>query len=454
MIRKIALDLVVAAEKTGRFVDRSVDAAIERHAMIPRDAALLRTIVYGSVRHRGTLDAVIRAYARDGRLPKQSRVCELLRQALYQMLMLERVAPHAIVYEAVDLASGRGTKSSAGFVNGMLRAVQRESRRIDNDEAPGARSRDRIELEGGKAVVFERPIFAHPARDPAAYLAEAHSHPDWLVRRWRSRFGDEECERLLRAGNAIPPVILRVRGGAPARDELLERLAAAGHDAAAALRDDAIRLLDGGRIDALPGYESGEFVVQGEAAMEIGDAAGALAGELVLEIGSAPGGKTAQLAERVGDGMVIAVDSSPFRLRRLTANVARLELNRVAPLALDARRLPPAFAGRMDRVLLDVPCSNTGVLARRPEARWRLTESSLESLGLLQRGLLRAAAAAVRPGGTLIYATCSVEPEENEEMTADVLGAGFERRSEVLRMPGAPYADGGFHAIWVRSAAP
>ncbi len=446
MIRGLALDIVLDSAKGGRFVDRGVDDTLARERLEPRDASLLRAIALGSVRHRATLDAVVRAFARDGTLPRAAVLREILRQALFQMLFLDRVPDHAAVHAAVELVQTKKGKGMSGFVNGVLRSVGRSVRRVP---AEGGRKRNLLPRPGAESIAFDRPVFVDPVADTVGYLAAVYSHPAWLVARWCDRFGDERCEALLAAGNRVPETTLRVRGGTEARDRWLGSLSC---DAAPGSHPDSVRLLESVRVEELPGYAEGEFLVQGEAAMEVGRAVEALPGETVLEVGAAPGGKTVALAESVGEaGRVLATDISTARLGRLRENIARLALDRVFPLAVAAEHLARALSGPVDHVLLDVPCSNTAVLSRRPEARYRVTASSIAELAELQGTMVAAAAALVRPGGSLVYSTCSIESEENEAIPGAVLPAmGFSLERECLRLPGEPYADGGYHARWRR----
>jgi len=442
MIRRVALDLLLRAQRTGEFVDRLVDARAAGLAD-PRESAFLRAVVYGAVRHRATLDAVAAAHARSGRPPKRPRLREILRLAIFQMLFLERVPAHAVIHEAVEMARGRHGRDESRFVNAVLRAVQRGVHR----EAAGDPSPYRLPLPEGGSLRFERAVFPDPARGPVAHLAAVHSHPEVLVGRWCDRFGAQGAEAILRAGNRIPPLTLRARPAAR-RDEILARLEAAGIRANRGALEDSIRVRGRARVEDLPGFDEGAFAVQAESSIEAGHAARARPGDRVLDVGAAPGGKTAQLADAVApDGRVVAIDVAPGRLARLARNLRRLRPRGVLAVCLDARRLPPALEAAVDRAFVDAPCSNTGVLARRPEARWRYELGSLRALAVLQRELLEAAAAAVRPGGTLVYSTCSIEREENEEVVASVLRpARFEIEEERLQRPGDPFAEGGYFA--------
>jgi 16S rRNA (cytosine967-C5)-methyltransferase len=379
------------------------------------------------LRARATLDDALspRVTADWHAVPEDVR--DVLRLGAYQLLALDRVPAHAAVTTAVDLAKGTLGSRSAGFVNAVLRRVAR-------DRAAGT-----IDADGGAPECG--------AGSAAQDLARRFSHPEWLVARWLERFGAADTARLLALNNRRPPVYLQPIRWSLA--DLRKALGAAGvptEDVPAAA-GIAVR---GARVEQLPGFGDGGFVVQDPAqALALAHAA-VPDGALVWDACAAPGGKTAALARRC---RVIASDLRPERVARLRGTVRR-----AAPearvLQADAQR-PPFGAGRFDVVLVDAPCSATGTLAKHPDARWSLSPRRLERLQTVQAALMDGVAPTVRPGGVLVYMTCSLEPEEN---AAQVDGfvmrhPEFARdREDLVVFPPDRGTDGGYAARLVRAA--
>ena len=470
MIRDLALRVAVPPAGVEGFVEARIDQAIARERLEARDAALLRSIVCGAVRHRGSLDSVLRAYTRNGTLPDDRRVLESLRQAAFQLLFLDRVPDHAVVHETVALVR-KFRAPVAGFANAVLRAVARESRvEPALDEGAGfgravmaplsADDRFRMSRPDGARVVFERAVFPDPTAEPIAWMSRAFSLPEWLVARWLDRFGEERSRELFRVVSRPARVTLRVRGASGSgegpssfrdeRDAVVERFRAAGIECEAGSRDDSLRLASPGAIDRLPGFAEGRLAVQGEAAMGVVGLVDVHPGHRVLDVASAPGGKSVALAD-AGAARVVSIDVSRRRVSTLARNVRRYRVAAVAPIVADGRVLPFRLGETFDRVLVDAPCSNTGVLAKRVEARWRIGDRTLRSLVELQAALLEAAAKRVSPGGRIVYSTCSLEPEENEVLAASVLPElGFRLHDERTWVPGERQDDGGYASSWIR----
>ena len=349
-----------------------------------RDRAWLQEVVYGTLRLRGRMDHVLGAHVRRGLDSLEPDVLDVLRLGAYQLLEMGGVPPYAAVSQSVELAKSV-RRSTAGLVNGVLMALVRRA---------------------------EPPAFPAPEKDPAAYLTVWGSHPRWLVDRWIERYGVRDTQALVEWNNARPDVFLRLLGIGAAH--AAAALAAAGVEAAVD-GEHMVRLADGADVrralDVVPA------VVQDPGAARVGALAASMAKGRVADLCAAPGGKTLALAQAPGVAYVLAADRSARRLRRLRENVDRIagRLDRPLPLGLavaDARRAPVAAA---DLVLLDVPCTGTGTFRRHPDARWRIEPADLAALVALQRDMLDAAAGLVRPGGVLVYATCSLEPEENDE---------------------------------------
>ncbi|MBP1633447.1 MAG: rsmB [Acidobacteria bacterium] len=394
----------------------------------PRDRALAAEIAAGTLRWMGALDAVIAAFARRGTPRFDPEVLEILRLGAYQLLHLQRVPPSAVVSDAVELARASGKRSAAGLVNAVLRRIDRE--------------RDALPLPS-------RPADPSDAKAALDYLAITLSHPRWLAERWLARVGFEAAEAWLRFNNGPAPLTLRANTLATTRDRLAHALAEAGIESEPSrLAPDGLRITHGNPLDT-PLARSGAFVVQDEASQLVGALVSAAPGERLLDACAAPGGKSLQMAAGAGpSGVVVAADLRARRVALLAATLRRAGASRVRVVRADAEQplpLRPVF----DAVLLDAPCSGLGTIRRDPEIRWRRQASDLARLAAVQRRMLEAAAAAVKPGGRLVYATCSSEPEENEEVVASFL----QDHPEYSEVPPAEAAPGTGLAAAVFDAA-
>lgn len=409
--REIALEALVRLETTGAYPKELLNARLGASPLTDADRNLARELVRGAVIWQGRIDhALSRLLTRPLKdLPPPIR--NILRIGAYQLLFLDHVPAYAAVSESVRLARQRGHAGTAGLVNAVLRRLA------------------------------DRPDVDVPGEmDPVDRLALLWSHPAWMVRRWVDRLGLQETESLCRANNRTPPVVLRHNSLKGPLQTLLDRLCAEGvrvrpHP----LREEFLVVEEGWGLFRTPLFQEGWASVQ--------DVSAGLAvllldprpGETVLDLCAAPGGKTGFIAERMEDrGRVVALDRHPGRLRRLTDNVRRLGLRSVETAVLDAS---PFDAGdellarfrEFDRALVDAPCSGLGVLARRPDLRWRRAPSDLPELTRAQLQLLSRGAASVRRGGVLVYSTCTTEPEENEGVVEAFLDAHPEFEVEPAR---------------------
>ncbi|HEX2251930.1 MAG TPA: transcription antitermination factor NusB [Thermoanaerobaculia bacterium] len=353
-----------------------------------RDRALLGELVYGTLRWLRRLDHVISraSHRRFDQIEPALRAP--LRVAAYQLLFLDRVPAHAAVHEAVEHAGSLTHRGGASFVNAVLRRIARQQRL---DDWP-------VESD-----------------DPVTRLAVEMSHPDWLVRRWLARYGEERTRELLAANNRPKPLHLlafRDRGG---REVLAERLIDAGLEVEPARLSLLGLVVRGGDPFATAAFAEGDFYVQDEASQAAALLPPPAAGERVLDAAAAPGGKSfAMLAWEPAVRPVLA-DVDPARLALLRANLRRL--GRRAPLLLADSTHPP-WRAVFDRVVLDLPCTGTGTLRKHPELKWRVSEGEVGRLSAQGAAMLSGAAAAVAPGGLLIAITCSLEPEENDDVVS------------------------------------
>jgi 16S rRNA (cytosine967-C5)-methyltransferase len=377
-----------------------------------RDRALLFELTAGVLRWRNELDAVIAQAAGRGTDSIDTPVRTVLRLGAYQVRHLSRVPAHAIVHESVETVRALGAARAASFVNAVLRAITRMTPETD-------------------PIAFGPPTNATRA-EQVAYLSVAQSHPAWLVSRWLDRYGAPDTLTWCAYNNSSPLPGLRWRDGRP--ESPLAALAAAGIDAAPGAFVTTAARVAPGLLGHVPPDLRAALVVQDEGSQLVAFAVGALPGERVLDLCAAPGNKSGLLAAAVGPtGLLVSGDRRPRRLRLLRSTLAQSTPSHGSanPLivGLDALGSLP-FASTFDRVLLDAPCSGLGTLSRDPDLKWSRTEADLAGFALRQLAMLEQAAKVVRPGGRLVYATCSSEPDENGAVADAFLAAhdDFERQ--------------------------
>ena len=370
-----------------------LDAAFDRRttALDARDRRWTQELVYGLLRHREDLDAALQPRVRGGIARLHADLTDLLRLGVYQLLFMNSVPPYAAIAQTVELAKIRHGIGASKLANAVLRRIDREREQLNGDDA----------VDDGDVV---------------GQLARRHSHPRWLVERWIAQFGARDTEVLLQRNNEEARVILRPWG--IVREQLetsLERSGVTPDDVP--LVADSLQLPQGTALLELAAWRQGNVFVQDPAATLVTRYAAIPAGAVVGDLCAAPGGKSLELARDAR--FVLAADRSPVRLTRMAANIERLDARNVSLIAMDASA--PAVKP-LDMVLLDVPCTGTGTFRRHPDARWRLRHSDLALLSASQAELLRATADVVKPGGLLVYSTCSLEPEENDDQVDAFLG--------------------------------
>jgi 16S rRNA (cytosine967-C5)-methyltransferase len=406
--RGIALEILVRTETTEAYADRLLEALADRAGLDARDRGLATELALGTLRWQRRLDWTL---AQASRRPLQDLapwVRALLRLTAYQLAFLDRVPPWAAVHEAVELAKRRRSAGATAFVNGVLRAV----------------------------ASLPRPWPAPMAADPVEALALRASCPTWLAERWWARYGPDDAEALALAMNETPPVTVRANTLRLSVGAVVAALRAAGVDATPTrFAAEGLLLGRAGDLRRLAPLGEGAATVQDEAAILVGHAVEPRPGETVADVCAAPGTKTTHLAALMENrGRIVAADPSAARLELLRDAAARLGAGIVEPRVADARTLAADLGPTCDRVLVDAPCSNLGVLRRNPDGKWRRQPGDLATLARTQAGILEAAAELVRPGGILVYATCSLEPEENEA----VVTALRARRPELVPDPLPP----------------
>ncbi len=377
--------------RSGRFLD---DALIDLMAVTDlkrEDASLVREVVYGTLRHRRLLDYHIEASARRSVRSLHPDVLDLLRLSCYQILFLDRVPDFAAVHEAVSLARRvcPGRPGVPGFVNGCLRGVIRNRRSLSLP----SRSENLVK-----------------------HLGVCYSHPDWLVSYWLDYMDCRDLESLLCANNRVPPFTIRTNTLKTDRTSLALSLAQRGFECVPGeIAPEALVVKNPAGIMDTDLYENGYFFVQDEASMLVSLAVAPGPRERIIDACSAPGGKTTHMAALMGnEGEILALDISEERIGKVRENCARLGVTCVRCAVSDAKKLRDVQLA--DRVLVDAPCSGLGVIRRNPDIKWSRSMRDIRGLAVLQKEILAAASKWVRPGGILVYSTCTLSPIENEEV--------------------------------------
>lgn len=396
--RDVALKIINEVDTGGAYANIALARELGRRPLSDQDRRFVTELVYGTVKAGATLDWLLGHYCSRPLAKIDPMIRNILRMGVYQIFFLSRVPVSAACNQAVELAKKHGHAGTVKFVNAVLRSAGREP---------------------------EKAAYPDAAKEPARYLALKYFHPEWLVTRWLARLGFEACEALLAADNATPPLSLRTNTLRISREELLARLAdegAAGEPSR--WTPEGIVCREYPALARLNSLKEGLFQVQDESSMLVAHVVGPQPGEFVIDACGAPGGKSTHLAALMGNrGRVLSTDLYEHKLKLTAENAARLGLNIIETKVFDATKLDTVYAGQADRVLVDAPCSGLGVLRRKPDSRWRKSESMLRDLPALQAATLASAAACVKPGGVLVYSTCTTEPEENEAVVRAFLGS-------------------------------
>jgi 16S rRNA (cytosine967-C5)-methyltransferase len=422
--REIAVD-VLGRQGGGDFTEDLLESALGSAALPAADRRLCQELVYGITRWRATLDWLI-ARKTGGRHQKHA-MQNLLRLGLYQIFWLDRVPNHAAVHVTVELAKHRGFGPQAGFVNAVLRGYLRD-------------------FEPTRALLVELK---------QSQPALGYSHPEWLVNRWLTRWGLGSTAELLAWNNTPPKTFARVNTLKISAEKLLPLWRDENVEYDFVRRDWfeenlLFELKSFPPLERLPSFRQGYFYIQDPSTLLAVRELDPQPGERVLDLCAAPGGKLTFIAQLMANhGLLVGHDIGQDRLRLLEENCARLgvtsaELRLIPPSTPHSGLRSPPF----DRVLVDAPCSNTGVMRRRVDLRWRISLKEIERLGAAQLELLRTAASLVKPGGVLVYSTCSLEPEENAKVVEQFLAEqhGFRRERECELEPFKEGVDGAYVA--------
>ncbi|MBF0448317.1 MAG: 16S rRNA (cytosine(967)-C(5))-methyltransferase RsmB [Magnetococcales bacterium] len=403
--RLLAVEAVIRVTRDGLPLALGEEADL----LDPRDRGLAFEIAFGTIRHLSLLDKILDSCMARPLSKKRHFLRGVLRTGLYQVRYL-RVPDRAAVNEAVNLVKRSPEQAHSGFANAVLR----------------------------KAITVDHQALLAKVKNPVERLALEYAHPGWLVQRWLERGGREQVVSRLAANNRPPPLTLRTNRLKITTDQLLDQLSLVQGEAAVHT-PDAILIANRGSVEGLPGFSQGWFAVQDQAAQWVSRFLDPQPGDHILDACAAPGGKTAHLvALAQGQATVVAIEKYASRLQRLQENLNRLQITGVTLHVSDAADRQWLDAERFDRILIDAPCTGTGVIRRHPEIKWRRKANDVGRMVKEQEAILESVAQRLRPGGRLVYATCSVEPDENEQQVERFLSQNKNWR----RLPITSQGDG------------
>ena len=393
--RQAAYSVLLRIHKEGCYADQLMDRELAGGALSGPDRGLFAELVFGVLRRQGTLDHILTGLLNQPLAKLEPQVLILLRLGLYLLVYLDRIPESAAVNETVNLTK-QALPRASGLVNAVLRNYLRHK----------------------DTITFPDPVAA-----PAASIAARHSHPAWLVKLWFSQLGEQETESLAEASSRQPPLTLRTNSLRTTRDDLLCRFKDNSIDAVPCrFSPFGIQVEGRHHIPGLPGFREGLFVVQDEASQMVSILLDPQPGERVLDTCAAPGGKSTHLAQIMENrGGLLAMDISRNKLPLIQETAERLGISIISTRAADLLQIGAFPANAFDRILLDAPCSGLGVIRRNPEAKWRLTSEDITRLAATQKAMIRNAARLLKPGGVLVYSTCSTTVEENEAVILDFL---------------------------------
>jgi 16S rRNA (cytosine967-C5)-methyltransferase len=392
--RRIAIEVLIRIESEKAYANIALANALKKKPLQERDRAFVTALVQGVVRRMSEIDGKLQAFSKQPLAKLNPPVRNILRIALMQLEQMTEIPQSAVVDTSNKLAKATGHEGTAKFVNGVLRSYLR------------AKSKTGSEADTADDATLN-----------AEQLAERYSMPPWLVTRWLDIWGRDEALRLLKHSQEIPELALRTCELSISSEGLIEILKGKGiRCRPGELVDSCIIIQDRGPlkgpVEKLPGYEEGLFSIQDEAASFVSKVVAPKPGEVVIDLCAAPGGKAVHMGEMMENkGRIIAVDLNASRLNLLRKTRQRVGLTNIEIYAADSKEFVPDTLA--DKVLLDAPCSGTGVINRRSDLRLKREAPDIDQLVSLQRELLDHAATMVKPGGALIYSTCSIEPEEN-----------------------------------------
>lgn len=407
--RQEALKAIYYINEKGAFINIALNKIARNKNISDLDRAFITELVYGTIKWKLTLDWVISKFSTREINKIHPWVRNILRMSVYQILYLDRVPSFAACNEAVNLTKSFGPKGSEGFVNAILRAI--------------IRNRENLTFNNIK--------------DKNEYLSVKYSHPIWLVKRWLSNFGQSFSEGLLNANNSIPSLTIRINTLKTTKDDAINILTREGLKVSAArYLEEALEIKKNYGLEKLTSYKEGLFQPQDEASMLVSHALFPKPGQLIIDVCAGPGGKSTHIAQLMNNkGKIIARDIYKHKLQLIEGLASRLGVKIIEAQKHDAKILDKELIGKADGVLVDAPCSGTGIIRRKPDIKWKRQEKDLLELTKQQKEILDTSARYVKNQGCLVYSTCSLETEENES----VIKAFLEENDDFIIEDISPY---------------
>lgn len=393
-IREVIADVLLHHEKSQEYSHQLVQNTLQKFQYLSvTERSFIKRVVEGSIERRIELDYILNLYSSVPVKKMKPFIRTVMRMSVYQLLYMEQVPDSAICNEAVKLVEKRKFKNLKGFTNGVLRKISREKDKI---------------------------TYPSKEQEPIQYLSIKYSMPEWLILLWNKTYGIEVTKNILEGLLAIKPVSFRtsIHSSEEERKQWVEQLRSQGVNIKEHPYSPYIYLAtQTDQIALLPGYEEGFFSIQDYTSSLAVQAAGIKTGDQVLDLCAAPGGKSILAAEYVGnDGCVVARDVSEYKIEQIMVNTKRMKTSPIKIEVWDARERDYTLQEKVDVVLADVPCSGLGIIGKKGDIKYRITKDSLEEIVTLQKEIISASVSYIKKGGILLYSTCTIHIQENEEM--------------------------------------
>lgn len=426
--REIALKIINDVNSNQAYANIALARELNHRDLSSQDRRFITELVYGTVKAGATLDWILGHYVNRPLHKIAPMIRDILRMGLYQIFFLSKVPGSAACNQAVEQTKKYGHSGTVKFVNAVLRSACREPNKV---------------------------IYPDRNKEPSHYLSLKYFHPQWMIDRWIARMGLDATEMLCQHDNSTPPLVIRTNTLKTNRNTLLKTLSDEGIVCEpSALAPEAIVCREFPALNSIKSLQQGLFQVQDESSMLVAHVVAPQPDEFIIDACGAPGGKSTHIAALMNNnGKVLCTDIYEHKLQLVRENCERLGISILETKALDAAMINEFYKYKADRVLVDAPCSGLGVLRRKPDSRWRKNESMLQDLPKLQSAILMSAADCVKPGGILVYSTCTIEPEENEDIinlflktrqdfSLQPVGEYLPQKSSVKMLQLLPHVDG------------